>query len=385
MKNRIYLDHAATTPVSKTVLDAMLPFFTDFAGNASAVYATGREARKAVENARRQAAAAIGAEPREILFTSGGSESDNLAIKGTAFALRDTGKHIITTAIEHPAVLNTCRWLEKQGFEVTNILPDREGRIDPEAVREAVREDTVLISVMAANNEIGTVEPVAEIGALARERGIVFHTDAVQAAGAVPVDVNAWNADLLSLSAHKFGGPKGAGVLYIRRGTRIDPLIHGGEQERGLRAGTENVPGIVGLGAAIEDASAHLEENAQRAGKLRDRLVEGILKAVPDVKLNGPETGRLPNNCSICFDRIDGEALLLRLDLSGVAASSGSACTAGSQETSHVLKAIGLTEAQARGSLRLTTGPENTEEEIDEAIRLVREIAEDLRKMYRGN
>ena len=385
MKNRIYLDHAATTPVSKTVLDAMLPFFTDFAGNASAVYATGREARKAVENARRQAAAAIGAEPREILFTSGGSESDNLAIKGTAFALRDTGKHIITTAIEHPAVLNTCRWLEKQGFEVTNILPDREGRIDPEAVREAVREDTVLISVMAANNEIGTVEPVAEIGALARERGIVFHTDAVQAAGAVPVDVNAWNADLLSLSAHKFGGPKGAGVLYIRRGTRIDPLIHGGEQERGLRAGTENVPGIVGLGAAIEDASAHLEENARRAGKLRDRLVEGILKAVPDVKLNGPETGRLPNNCSICFDRIDGEALLLRLDLSGVAASSGSACTAGSQETSHVLKAIGLTEAQARGSLRLTTGPENTEEEIDEAIRLVREIAEDLRKMYRGN
>ena len=385
MKNRIYLDHAATTPVSKTVLDAMLPFFTDFAGNASAVYATGREARKAVEKARRQAAAAIGAEPREILFTSGGSESDNLAIKGTAFALRDTGKHIITTAIEHPAVLNTCRWLEKQGFEVTNILPDREGRIDPEAVREAVREDTVLISVMAANNEIGTVEPVAEIGALARERGIVFHTDAVQAAGAVPVDVNAWNADLLSLSAHKFGGPKGAGVLYIRRGTRIDPLIHGGEQERGLRAGTENVPGIVGLGAAIEDASAHLEENAQRAGKLRDRLVEGILKAVPDVKLNGPETGRLPNNCSICFDRIDGEALLLRLDLSGVAASSGSACTAGSQETSHVLKAIGLTEAQARGSLRLTTGPENTEEEIDEAIRLVREIAEDLRKMYRGN
>ena len=385
MKNRIYLDHAATTPVSKTVLDAMLPFFTEFAGNASAVYATGREARKAVENARRQAAAAIGAEPREILFTSGGSESDNLAIKGTAFALRDTGKHIITTAIEHPAVLNTCRWLEKQGFEVTNILPDREGRIDPEAVREAVREDTVLISVMAANNEIGTVEPVAEIGALARERGIVFHTDAVQAAGAVPVDVNAWNADLLSLSAHKFGGPKGAGVLYIRRGTRIDPLIHGGEQERGLRAGTENVPGIVGLGAAIEDASAHLEENAQRAGKLRDRLVEGILKAVPDVKQNGPETGRLPNNCSICFDRIDGEALLLRLDLSGVAASSGSACTAGSQETSHVLKAIGLTEAQARGSLRLTTGPENTEEEIDEAIRLVREIAEDLRKMYRGN
>lgn len=384
MKNRIYLDHAATTPVSKAVLDAMLPFFTDSFGNASSVYGTGREARKAVETARRQVAAAIGAEPRDILFTGGGSESDNLAVKGTAFALQEKGKHIITTAVEHPAVLNTCRWLEKQGFEVTYIMPDAEGRIDPEDVRNAVREDTVLISVMAANNEIGTLEPVEEIGRIAREKGVVFHIDAVQAVGAVPVDVNAWNADLLSLSAHKFNGPKGIGALYVRRGTRLDSLIHGGEQERGLRAGTENVPAIVGLGKAIEDAVSGLAENAERTGKLRNWLTEGIISTVDGAKLNGPKEGRLPNNCSVSFDRIDGEALLLRLDLAGIAGSSGSACTAGSQEISHVLKAIGLTEEQAKGSLRLTVGPENTEEEIDEAVRAVKEIVEDLRSMFRG-
>ena len=384
MKNRIYLDHAATTPVSKTVLEAMLPFFTEIPGNASAVYATGREARKAVEKARRQVAAAIGAEPREILFTGGGSESDNLAVKGTAFALQGKGKHIITTAIEHHAVLNTCEWLEKQGFEVTYLRPDAEGRIDPQDVRNALREDTILISVMAANNEIGTIEPTAEIGAIAREAGVTFHVDAVQAAGAVTIGVNAWNADLLSLSAHKFYGPKGVGALYVRRGVRIDPLIHGGEQERGLRAGTENTAGIVGMGQAIEEAAAALEENSRKTSFLRDRLTQGILSAVPDVKLNGPREGRLPNNCSVCFERVDGEALLLRLDLAGIAGSAGSACTAGSQETSHVLKAIGLTEEEARGSLRLTTGPENTEEEIDETVRAVKEIVEDLRKMYKG-
>ena len=384
MKNRIYLDHAATTPVSKTVLEAMLPFFTEIPGNASAVYATGREARKAVEKARRQVAAAIGAEPREILFTGGGSESDNLAVKGTAFALQGKGKHIITTAIEHHAVLNTCEWLEKQGFEVTYLRPDAEGRIDPQDVRNALREDTILISVMAANNEIGTIEPTAEIGAIAREAGVTFHVDAVQAAGAVPIGVNAWNADLLSLSAHKFYGPKGVGALYVRRGVRIDPLIHGGEQERGLRAGTENTAGIVGMGQAIEEAAAALEENSRKTSFLRDRLTEGILNNLPDVKLNGPREGRLPNNCSVCFERVDGEALLLRMDLAGIAGSAGSACTAGSQETSHVLKAIGLTEEEARGSLRLTTGPENTEEEIDETVRAVKEIVEDLRKMYKG-
>ncbi|MBR2661153.1 MAG: cysteine desulfurase NifS [Clostridia bacterium] len=384
MKNRIYLDHAATTPVSRAVLDAMLPFFSECPGNASAVYATGREARKAVEQARRETAAAIGAQPAEILFTGSGSESDNLAVKGTAFALKEKGRHIITTSIEHPAVLNTCRWLETQGFEVTYVSPDREGRIDPESVRGAIRGDTVLISVMAANNEIGTIEPVEEIGRIAREKGIVFHTDAVQAVGAIPADVNRWNADLLSLSAHKFNGPKGAGALYVRKGTRIDPLISGGHQERGLRAGTENVPAIVGLGKAVTETVREQQKNAERTAALRDRLTEGILSSVPDAFLNGSKTGRLPNNCSIRFSRIDGEALLLRLDLAGIAASSGSACTAGSQEISHVLRAIGLSEEEAKGSLRMTAGPENTEQEIDETVRTVKEIVEDLRSMFRG-
>ena len=382
MNNMIYLDHAATTPVSESVLEAMLPYFSEHPGNASAVYGAGRDTRKAVEKARKQTAEAIGAEPREILFTGGGSESDNLAIKGTAKKKKNEGRHIITTAIEHPAVLNSCKWLSCQGFDITYILPDREGRIEPEQIRKAIRQDTILISVMAANNEIGTIEPVAEIGHIAHRHGILFHTDAVQAAGSVPVNVNQWNADLLSISAHKFYGPKGVGALYVRRGTRLDPLIHGGEQERSLRAGTENVPGIVGLGKAIEEATGSLAANALRITALRDRLIKGILAAVPDAKMNGPETGRLPNNCSVCFERIDGEALLLRLDLAGVAGSSGSACTAGSQKVSHVLKAIGLTEEQAKGSLRLTAGTGNTEEEIDLAISKIKEIVEDLRRMY---
>lgn len=384
MKKYIYLDHAATTPVSPAVLEAMLPFFSEYPGNASAVYAAGREARKAVEKARKQVAAAIGAEPREILFTSGGSESDNLALKGTAFALKDRGTHIITTAIEHPAVLNTCRWLEKLGFEVTYVQPDSRGWISPEKVMSAVRNDTVLISVMAANNEIGTIEPVAEIGRSAREKGILFHTDAVQAVGSIPVSVNEWNADLLSLSAHKFYGPKGIGALYIRRGTRIDNLIHGGEQERGLRAGTENVPCIAGLGKAIEEAVNHMDENARKAASLRDRLADGILRNIPGVSINGPEENRLPNNCSLRFELIDGEALLLRLDLAGIAASSGSACTSGSQEISHVLRAVGLTEEEARSSLRLTTGPDNTEAEIDTAVQTISDIVKDLRSLYHG-
>ena len=382
--NRIYLDHAATTPVSEPVLEAMIPFFKNSWGNASSVYGTGREARKAVEKARRQVAEAIGAEPREILFTGCGSESDNLAVKGTAFALKEKGRHIITTAIEHPAVLNTCRWLEKQGFEVTYIYPDKKGLIDPEQIRLSIREDTILISMMAANNEIGTIEPVAEVGAVAREKGICFHTDAVQAAGAVPISVNEWNADLLSISAHKFHGPKGTGALYVRHGTHIDSLIHGGEQERGLRAGTENVPGIVGLGTAIEAASKELKQNADKMSRLRDRLINAIMTEIPGTKLNGRREGRLPNNCNISFDRIDGEALLLRLDLAGIAASSGSACTAGSQEISHVLKAIGLTEQEAKGSLRLTTGICNTEAEIDETVTVIHEIVNDLRSLFRG-
>ncbi len=384
MKNRIYLDHAATSPVSETVLEAMLPFFSLNAGNASAIHGTGREARKAVEKARNQVAEAVGADPREIIFTGGGSESDNLAVKGTAFAMEQKGRHLITTAIEHPAVLNACRWLEKHGFEVTYVMPDRKGRIDPEAIRKEIREDTVLISVMAANNEIGTLEPVAEIGKIARGNGILFHIDAVQAVGAIPVDVNRWNADLLSLSAHKFRGPKGTGALYIRKGTRIDPLISGGEQERGLRAGTENVPGIVGMGQAIEETTEKLGQNAARNAMLRNRLAEGILSSVPDAFLNGAREERLPNNCSIRFKGIDGEALLLRLDLAGIAASAGSACTAGSQEISHVLKAIGLSDEEAKSSLRLTTGEDNTEEEIDETIQNVKAIVKDLRRMFRG-
>ena len=383
MMNRIYLDHAATTPTAPEVLAAMLPYFSECWGNASAVYATGREARRAVENARKEVAKAIGALPQEICFTSGGSESDNTAIRGTARALREKGKHIITTAIEHHAVLKTCRQLEQEGFEVTRVRPDREGRIDPEEIRKAIREDTILVTVMAANNEMGTLEPVGEIGRICREQGVVFHTDAVQAAGAVAIDVREAGCDLLSLSGHKFYGPKGIGALYIREGTRLDPLIAGGQQERGFRAGTENLPGIVGLGKAITLAAENLDRNAGHMRRMRDRLTDGLLASVPGAALNGPREERLPNNCSIRFDGIDGEALLLRLDLAGIAASAGSACTAGNQETSHVLKAIGLTEEEAGSSLRLTTGIHTTEEEVDETVRTVREIVTDLRRMFR--
>ena len=382
MMNRIYLDHAATTPVAAEVLEAMLPFYSECWGNASGVYATGREARRAVENARKQVAEAIGAQPQEICFTSGGSESDNQAVCGAAAALKEKGKHIITTSIEHYAVLNPCLRLRKEGFEVTLIGPDCKGRIDPDNVRRAIRKDTILISVMTANNEIGTIQPVSEIGEISREYGILFHTDAVQAVGSLPMDVNRSNCDLLSLSAHKFYGPKGIGALYIRQGTRLTPLITGGEQERGLRAGTENVPGIVGLGKAITLAVENLEKNADKMARIRDRLIQGILSEVPDAALNGSMEERLPNNCSIRFDGIDGEALLLRLDLEGIAASAGSACTAGSREVSHVLKAIGLTEREAKSSLRLTTGVHTTETEADETVRAVSRIVKDLRSMF---
>lgn len=383
MMNRIYLDHAATTPTAPEVLAAMLPYFSECWGNASAVYATGREARRAVENARKEVAKAIGALPQEICFTSGGSESDNAAIRGTARALREKGKHIITTAIEHHAVLKTCRQLEQEGFEVTRVRPDGEGRIDPGEIRKAIRKDTILVTVMAANNEIGTLEPVGEIGRICREQGVVFHTDAVQAAGAVAIDVREAGCDLLSLSGHKFYGPKGIGALYIREGTRLDPLIAGGQQERGFRAGTENLPGIVGLGKAITLAAENLDRNSGHMRRMRDWLTDSLLASVPGAALNGPREERLPNNCSIRFDGIDGEALLLRLDLAGIAASAGSACTAGNQETSHVLKAIGLTEEEAGSSLRLTTGIHTTEEEVDETVRTVREIVTDLRRMFR--
>ena len=381
MKDRIYLDYAATTPVSDEALKAMMPYFSEKWGNPSGVYASAREGRRAVENARKLVAALIGAEPQEICFTSGGSESDNLAVRGTAYALKEKGRHIITSAIEHHAVLDTCRQLEKNGFEVSYLLPDRDGRIDPAKIREAIREDTILVTVMAANNEIGTIEPIAEIAEAAHEKGIVFHTDAVQAAGAVPLDVKACGADLLSISAHKIYGPKGTGALYIRQGTKLAPQITGGNQEKKMRAGTENVPAIAGFGEAARIAAENLEVNADHNRRMRDRLINSILSTVPGSALNGGRENRLPNNCSFRFEGIDGEALLLRLDLAGVEASAGSACTAGSPESSHVLKAIGLTEEQAKSSLRLTTGRYTREKEIDETARLIREITADLRTM----
>lgn len=381
MGDRIYLDYAATAPVLPEVLDVMLPFFVSQYGNPSGIHGTGRDARKAVEQARRQFAAAIGAESREILFTSGGSESDNLAIQGTAFALKNKGNHLITGKTEHPAVLNTCRWLEKQGFQVTYLTPDRQGRIDPEDVRSRIKKETILVSVMTANNEIGTLQPIREIGEICREYGVLFHTDAVQAAGQLQINVNQMQVDMLSLSAHKFHGPKGTGVLYIRKGTRIDALIHGGSQERGLRAGTENVPGIAGAGKAIEIAEAERDVNTSRIRGLRDLLIELVLKNIPESQLNGHPTERLPNNCHFSFSGIESEALLLRLDLAGIAASGGSACTAGSTEPSHVLQAVGLEDELIKGSIRLTLGRETTRDEIEKTAQVMAEITADLRRL----
>ena len=386
MKNRIYLDYAATSPMLPEVLEAMMPYLTGSFGNPSGVYATGREARKAVEQARRQAAEFLGAEPSEILFTSGGTESDNMAIRGAMLAAAEKGRHLITDAIEHYAVLHTCEVLEKQGFEATYLQPDREGVIDPESVRKAIRADTVLISVMTVNNEIGTVEPVAEIGRIAREAGVLFHTDAVQAAGMMRLDVRPTGADLMSLSAHKFHGPKGIGCLYVRRGTRLDGILSGGAQERGLRPGTENVAAIVGMGAAMEIARRDMDAALARIRRLRDRLITRVLSDVPDSFLNGPEPDaagekRAANNAHFSFAGIDGEALLLRLDLAGIAASAGSACTAGSMEASHVLKAVGLDDGRIRSGIRLTLGRETTEEEIDQASAAIAAIVADLRRM----
>ena len=379
--DRIYLDYAATAPVLPEVLDAMLPFFVSAYGNPSGIHANGRETRKAVELARRRTAGVLGAESREICFTSGGSESNNLAIQGTAFAMRGKGNHIITSQIEHHSVLNTCRWLEKQGFRVTYLPVDADGTVDPENVRDAIRPETILVSIMTANNEIGTVQPVAQIGEICREKGVAFHTDAVQAVGMLRTDVREMNADLVSLSAHKFHGPKGTGALYIRKGTRLDPLIHGGSQERGLRAGTENVPGIVGLGKAIETAEAEREENAARIRGLRKVLTDRILQNIPGARMNGHPEHRLPGNCHFSFPGTESEALLLRLDLAGISASGGSACTSGSVEPSHVLQAIGLKDEMLHSSIRLTIGRETTLKEIEKTAQILTEIVEDLRKL----
>ena len=379
--DRIYLDNAATTAVSPEVLEAMLPYFTQCFGNPSSIHSTGRDARRVVDAARKQVAAAIGAQPQEIYFTAGGSESDNWAIKGTAFAKRSKGNHIITSAIEHHAVLHTCAWLEKQGFEVTYLPVDEFGRVRVEDVEKAITDKTILITIMAANNEIGTIQPIAEIGKLAHDKGILFHTDAVQAIGAMPIDVSAMNIDLLSMSGHKFHGPKGIGALYIRKGVKIDQYLHGGAQERGQRAGTENLAGIVGMGKAIEIATQHLEENARRLTVLRDKLIDGILAEIPDVRLNGHRTQRLPNNVNVSVRYVEGEALLLRLDLAGIAGSSGSACTSGSLDPSHVLLAIGLPHEIAHGSLRLSLGTDTTEAEIDEVLDKLPGIVKNLRDM----
>ncbi len=379
--NRIYLDNAATTVVSQEVLEKMLPYFTQHFGNASSVYDTGRDARKALEEARRAVADSLHAKPSEIYFTAGGSESDNWAIKGAAYAHQGKGKHIITTQIEHHAVLHTCEYLEKQGFEVTYLPVDEYGLVTAAQVEKALRPDTILISIMAANNEIGTVMPIAEIGRMARERKVLFHTDAVQAIGAMEVDVEEWHVDMLSLSAHKFHGPKGVGALYIRNGVRLDNFVHGGAQERGRRAGTENVAGIVGLGEAIRLATLDLPAHVQKVSALRDALIKGILEHIPEVRLNGHPTKRLPGNVNVSIRYIEGEAMLLRLDMAGIAASSGSACTSGSLDPSHVLLAIGLPHEIAHGSLRFSLSGDTTREEVDEVIRILPGIIKTLREM----
>jgi cysteine desulfurase len=380
-ESRIYLDNAATTPVSAPVLAAMMPCFSQYFGNPSSVHAFGRESRKLIEDARGQVAAALGAKKNEIYFTAGGSESDNWAIKGTALAHAGKGRHIITSAIEHHAVLHTCAALEKQGFEVTYLPVDGEGLIDPQAVEKAIRPDTILVSIMMANNEIGTVEPIAQIGAICKAHGVAFHTDAVQAVGNIPIDVKAMNIDMLSLSAHKFHGPKGIGALYIRSGLRLANLIDGGAQERGKRAGTENIAGIVGLGKAIELATADIPAKAAREAYLRDMLLDGIIKNIPDVRVNGSMKHRLPGNLNVSIRYIEGEGMLLMLDMNGIAASSGSACTSGSLDPSHVLLAIGLDHATAHGSLRLTLTQDNTEAEMQKTVEVLTATVARLRAM----
>lgn len=378
--NRVYMDNAATTPVSPAVLEKMLPYFSECYGNANSIHSTGLDARKALNAARKKVAAALNCNPEEVYFTSGGSESDNWALKGVAFANRKKGNHIITSAIEHHAILHTCEWLEKQGFEITYVPVDADGMVNPADVEAAITDKTILISIMAANNEIGTIEPIEEIAKIAHAHHVLFHTDAVQAIGAIPVDVRAIGCDLLSLSGHKFHGPKGVGALYIKQGTRIDNLIHGGAQERGRRASTENVAGIVGMAEAIELATANIPEKAARISALRDQLIDG-LTALPYVRLNGHRTKRLPGNVNVSVRFIEGESLLLRLDLAGVAASSGSACTSGSLDPSHVLLAIGLPHEIAHGSLRLSLSDTTTQEEVDYVLSVLPGIIEYLRDM----
>jgi cysteine desulfurase len=378
----IYLDHAATTALDPRVLDAMLPYLKNKYGNASSIHTLGRHAMQAVDHSREQVAALLNCRPTEIAFVGSGSESDNLAIKGIAFAAQKKGQHLITSSVEHHAVLHTCHYLDRFGFRTTYLPVDSYGRISPEDVAQAITDQTVLVSIMMANNEVGTIEPIAAIGRICRERKIPFHVDAVQAGGTLPIDVSALNVDLLSLSAHKFYGPKGTGILYVRQGMRILPQMQGGSQERGRRAGTENVAGIVGAAEALRLAYEGMGEVNAHLQSLRDRLISGVLQ-IPHSQLTGHPTERLPNNASFCFEGVEGESILLNLDLLGIAASSGSACTSGSVEPSHVLVAMGLAPEWSHGSLRFTVGRENTEEDVEKVLALLPGVIEKLRGLGR--
>lgn len=381
MKKMIYLDNAATTRTAPEVVEAMLPYFTEYYGNASSIYEFGAKSKEAIQGVRETIADALGAKDNEIYFTAGGSEADNWAIKATAESYRDKGNHIITSKIEHHAVLHTCEYLEKNGFEVTYLDVDEHGVVKMDQLKAAIRPTTILITIMFANNEIGTIEPITEIGKIAKENGILFHTDAVQAFGQVPINVDEMNIDMLSASGHKLNGPKGIGFLYIRKGVKIRSFIHGGAQERKRRAGTENVTGIVGLGKAVELAVSTMEERTAKERELRDYLMTRVLKEVPFARVNGPRDNRLPNNANFCFQFIEGESLLIMLDMEGICGSSGSACTSGSLDPSHVLLAIGLPHEIAHGSLRLTLGADTTREDIDVTIEAVKKIVKKLREM----
>lgn len=380
-KHAVYMDNAATTRVKPEVIEAMLPYLSEFYGNPSSVHAFGRAARTAVDASRMKVAAAIGAKQEEIYFTGCGTESDNWAIIGTASRMRKKGAHIITSQIEHHAVLHTFDYLKHQGYKVTYLPVNSEGVVTPDTLREVITDDTTLVSVMAANNEIGTIQPIKELAAVAHEKGAAFHTDAVQAVGAIPVNVGEWGVDLLSMSAHKFHGPKGIGALYVRKGVHPEIFMHGGQQERGLRAGTESVPHIVGMSTAIELAVNNIEEHSRRLTSMRDRLITGLLEKIPEARLNGHPTQRLPGNANISIRYVEGESLLLALDLKGIAGSSGSACTSGSLDPSHVLLAIGLPHEIAHGSLRLSLGDFNTNEDVDYVIETLPQIVSKLRDM----
>lgn len=381
MSKCIYMDNAATTQVYPEVFEAMKPYFTEFYGNPSSIYSFAGNSKKAVEDSRKTIADFLGAKTEEIYFTGGGSESDNWALKATADAYGNKGKHIITSKIEHHAILHTCEYLEKKGFEVTYLDVDENGFVNPVDVEKAIRLDTILISIMTANNEIGTIEPIAEIGKIAKEHGVLFHTDAVQAFGHIPMNVDEMNIDMLSASGHKINGPKGIGIMYIRKGVKIGSFVHGGAQERQRRAGTHNVPGIVGIGKAVELARDNMKERMEYETKLRDHLISRVMEEIPYAKLNGDKVKRLPNNVNVCFRFIEGESMLILLDQNGVCGSSGSACTSGSLDPSHVLLAIGLPHEIAHGSLRLTLSEKNTMEEVDFTVDKLKGIIERLRSM----